>query len=111
MTPKRHRYGEHGADEGYGGRPEATEDEEQQQDQERQGEEFGLAQVLRGDRGDLDVGDRGPPEPGIALQDGWAAMARWRAVTACFSCTAPTVATTTVSSPPLEIMAGSPVLA
>ena len=62
--------GEHGADEGHGGRSDAAEDEEQQQEQERQREELGPTQVLRGHRGDLDIGGGGPPEPGIALERG-----------------------------------------
>ena len=65
---QRHGDGEHGADEGHRCRPDAPEDEEQQQDQERQGEELGPAQVLRGHRGDLDVGGGGSPEPDIALE-------------------------------------------
>ena len=53
----------------------------------------------------------GPPSQVLPLREGWDAMESWRAVTACFSCTDPTVATTTVRSPVLEIMVESPVLA
>ena len=61
MTPEGDGNGEHGADERHRGRPQAAEHEEQQQEQERQGEELGTAEVLRGDRGDLDVGRRWGP--------------------------------------------------
>ena len=47
----------------------------------------------------------------MAFSAGWAAMDFWRAVTAFCSLTAPTVATTVVRVPLLEIMLRSPVLA
>ena len=53
----------------------------------------------------------GPPSQVLVLSDGWAAMAFCSAVTAFCSLTAPTVATTVVSFPLLEIMLGSPVVA
>ncbi len=53
----------------------------------------------------------GPPSQVLPFSDGWAAMDFCRAVTAFCSSTAPTVATTVVSVPLLEIMLGLAVLA
>ena len=53
----------------------------------------------------------GPPSQTLPLSEGCAAMALSRSLTACFSFTLPTVATTTVRSPLREIMVESPVLA
>ena len=60
--------GEHGSDQRHRGGPKTAEHEEQQQQEERQGEELGPSEVLRGDGCDLDAGHRGAAEPGIALQ-------------------------------------------
>ena len=67
---QRHGNGEHRGLKRHGSRPEAAEHEEQQQDQERQREKFGPAEVLRGHCGDLYVSHRRPTEPAISLEGG-----------------------------------------